>query len=112
MQNPLLSLPTPLRGSVTPQPACSPPRATTRSSSPGAAWPGPSEQLLNLRLRPRIQLFTPSALDLDKPSSVQSALAELVKRGQPIDLLLINAEFVPTKARVITAASVEAARPR
>ena len=53
-------------------------------------------------------IITALALDLDKPSSVQSALAELVKRGRPIDFLLLNAGMVPGKARVITAAGIEA----
>ena len=56
------------------------------------------------------KIFTPLELDLDSPSSVQSALAELVKRGQPIDFLLLNAGLVPTKKRVITAAGVEASQ--
>jgi NAD(P)-dependent dehydrogenase (short-subunit alcohol dehydrogenase family) len=56
------------------------------------------------------QVFTPLELDLDSPSSVQSALAELVKRGQPIDLLLLNAGLVPGKKRVLTAAGIEAAQ--
>ncbi len=55
------------------------------------------------------QVFTPLELDLDAPASVQSAVAALVKRGRPIDFLLLNAGLVPTKARVITAAGVEAA---
>ena len=46
-------------------------------------------------------MFTPLELDLDSPSSVQAALAELVKRGQPIDFLLLNAGMVPGKKRVI-----------
>jgi NAD(P)-dependent dehydrogenase (short-subunit alcohol dehydrogenase family) len=56
------------------------------------------------------QVFTTLELDLDAPSSVQSALAELVKRGQPIDFLLLNAGMVPGKKRVLTAAGVEAAQ--
>src|SRR5260370_29240921 len=55
-------------------------------------------------------IFTPLELDLDSPTSVQSALAELVKRGRPIDFLLLNAGLVPTKKRVITAAGVEASQ--
>src|SRR5271166_5876291 len=55
-------------------------------------------------------VFTPLALDLDTPSSVQSALAALVKRGRPIDFLLLNAGMVPGKARVLTAAGIEAAQ--
>lgn len=56
------------------------------------------------------EVFTPLELDLDKPSSVQSALAELVKRGRPIDFLLLNAGLVPGSERVLTAAGVEAAQ--
>jgi NAD(P)-dependent dehydrogenase (short-subunit alcohol dehydrogenase family) len=56
------------------------------------------------------KIFTPLELDLDSPSSVQSALAELVKRGQPIDFLLLNAGMVPGKKRVITEAGFEASQ--
>jgi NAD(P)-dependent dehydrogenase (short-subunit alcohol dehydrogenase family) len=56
------------------------------------------------------QVFTPLELDLDTPSSVQSALAALVKRGRPIDFLLLNAGMVPGKKRVLTAAGIEAAQ--
>ena len=53
------------------------------------------------------RVFTPLELDLDLPSSVESALTELVKRGQPLDFLLLNAGLVPFKQRVLTAAGVE-----
>ena len=56
------------------------------------------------------KIFTPLELDLDSPSSVQSALDELVKRGQPIDFLLLNAGLVPFKKRVLTAADIEASQ--
>jgi len=56
------------------------------------------------------KVFTPLELDLDSPSSVESALAELVKRGQPIDFLLLNAGLVPFKQRVLTAAGVESSQ--
>jgi NAD(P)-dependent dehydrogenase (short-subunit alcohol dehydrogenase family) len=56
------------------------------------------------------QVFTPLELDLNTPASVQSALAALVKRGRPIDFLLLNAGMVGGKARVLTAAGVEAAQ--
>ena len=56
------------------------------------------------------QVFTPLELDLDTPSSVQSALAELVKRGRPIDFLLLNAGLVPGKNRVLTAEGIEASQ--
>src|SRR5271169_6413681 len=55
-------------------------------------------------------IFTPLELELDSPTSVQSALTELVKRGRSIDFLLLNAGLVPTKKRVITAAGVEASQ--
>ena len=56
------------------------------------------------------QVFTPLELDLEAPSSVEAALAELVKRGRPIDFLLLNAGMVPGKQRVLTAAGVEASQ--
>lgn len=55
-------------------------------------------------------VFTPLALDLDNSSTVQSALAELVKRGQPIDFLLLNAGLVPFPKRALTAAGIEASQ--
>ena len=54
------------------------------------------------------QIFIPLELDLDTPSSVQSALAEIVHRGRSIDFLLLNAGLVPTRKRVLTAAGIEA----
>jgi NAD(P)-dependent dehydrogenase (short-subunit alcohol dehydrogenase family) len=68
------------------------------------------ETVAQLAAETKTRVFTPLELDLDKPSSVQSALAALVKRGRPIDFLLLNAGLVPGKARVITAAGVEAAQ--
>ena len=68
------------------------------------------ETAAQLAAETKIQVFTPLELDLDTPSSVQSALAELVKRGRPIDFLLLNAGMVPGKKRVLTAAGVEAAQ--
>lgn len=56
------------------------------------------------------QVFTPLELELDTPSSVQSALAELVKQRRPIDFLLLNAGMVPGKKRELTAAGIEAAQ--
>jgi len=56
------------------------------------------------------QVFTPLELDLDRPSSVQSALAALVNRGRPLDFLLLNAGMVPGKTRVLTATGVEASQ--
>jgi NAD(P)-dependent dehydrogenase (short-subunit alcohol dehydrogenase family) len=68
------------------------------------------ESAAQLAAEIKTKVFTPLELELDTPTSVQSALAELVKRGQPIDFLLLNAGMVPGKKRVITAAGVEAAQ--
>ena len=68
------------------------------------------ETAAQLAAETKMQVFTPLELDLDKPSSVQSALAELVKRGRPVDFLLLNAGVLGGKARVLTAAGVEAAQ--
>jgi len=58
----------------------------------------------------RKRVFTPLELDLNKAASAKFAVAELVKRGRPIDFLLLNAGLVPTKKRVITAEGVEASQ--
>ena len=55
----------------------------------------------------KLQIFTPLALELDKPFSVQSVLAELVKRGRPVDFLLLNAGIMGTKERKLTVAGIE-----
>ena len=68
------------------------------------------EAAVQLAAETKRQVLTPLELGLDTPASVQSALAELVKRGQPIDFLLLNAGMVPGKQRVITAAGVEASQ--
>src|ERR1700722_8832357 len=68
------------------------------------------ETAAQLAAETKTQVFTPLELDLDAPTSVRSALAELVKRGRPIDFLLLNAGLVPTKKRVLTAAGIEASQ--
>ena len=45
----------------------------------GAAWPGSRKRPLNSRLKPRPRSSRPLELDLDTPSSVQSALAALAR---------------------------------
>jgi len=55
-------------------------------------------------------VFTPLELELDNPSSVQSALAALAKRNLPIDFLLLNAGLVPYKQRALTAAGIESSQ--
>ncbi|HXQ94097.1 MAG TPA: short-chain dehydrogenase, partial [Thermoplasmata archaeon] len=56
------------------------------------------------------QVFTPLELDLGSPTNVQSALAELVRLGRPIDFLLLNAGMLGGKERVVTAKGIEAAQ--
>src|SRR3984893_2936585 len=68
------------------------------------------ETAAQLAAETKRQVFTPLELDLDSPSSVRSALAELVKRGRPIDFLLLNAGLVPFKKRVLTASGIEASQ--
>jgi len=58
----------------------------------------------------KMQVFVPLELELDTPTSVQSALDLLVKQDRPIDFLLLNAGMVPGKARVLTAAGIEASQ--
>src|SRR5260370_9075410 len=60
------------------------------------------EAAAQLAAETKRQVFTPLELELDTPASVQSALAELVKQGRPVDYLLLNAGLVPTKKRWIT----------
>jgi NAD(P)-dependent dehydrogenase (short-subunit alcohol dehydrogenase family) len=68
------------------------------------------ETAAQLAAETKMQVFTPLELDLDTSSSVQSALAELVKRGRSVDFLLLNAGVIPGKKRVLTAAGIEAAQ--
>ncbi|MBV8236358.1 MAG: SDR family NAD(P)-dependent oxidoreductase [Acidimicrobiia bacterium] len=68
------------------------------------------ETAAQLAAETKTQVFTPLELDLNAPTSVQYALAELVKRGWPIDFLLLNAGMVSGKERVLTAAGIEAAQ--
>ncbi len=65
------------------------------------------EAAAQLAVETKTQVFTPMELELDKPSSVQSVLAKLVKRGRPVDLLLLNAGIMGRKDRVLTAAGIE-----
>src|SRR5579863_3866316 len=76
----------------------------------GRSLAGVKETAAQLAAETNTQVFTPLELDLDAPTSVQSALAELVKRSQQIDFLLLNAGMVPGKKRVLTAAGVEASQ--
>jgi NADP-dependent 3-hydroxy acid dehydrogenase YdfG len=64
------------------------------------------ETAAQLAAETKKQVFTPLELDLNETASVQSALAALVKRGRPIDFLLLNAGMIGVK-RVLTAAGIE-----
>jgi len=66
------------------------------------------ETAARLAAETKTQVFTPLELDLDAPTSVQSALAELVRLGRPIDFLLLSAGWIGGKERVLTAAGIEA----
>jgi NAD(P)-dependent dehydrogenase (short-subunit alcohol dehydrogenase family) len=76
----------------------------------GRSLAGIKETAAELAAETKKRVFTPIQLDLDAPFSAQTAVAELVKRGQPIDFLLLNAGMIGGKARVITATGVEAAQ--
>ena len=92
------------------RPACSPTRAGREVIVTGRSLAETKETAAQLAAETKRQVFTPLELDLNTPASVQSALAELVKRGRPIDFLLLNAGLVPFKQREITAAGVEASQ--
>jgi NAD(P)-dependent dehydrogenase (short-subunit alcohol dehydrogenase family) len=66
------------------------------------------EAAAQLAAETRTQVFTPLELDLNTLTSVQSALATLIKRGKPIDFLLLNAGWIGSSERVLTAAGIEA----
>ena len=68
------------------------------------------ESAAQLAAETKRQVFTPLELDLNAPTSVQSALAQLARLGLQIDFLLLNAGLVPGKKRVLTATGVEAAQ--
>src|SRR5579863_1816404 len=74
----------------------------------GRSLAGVQQTAAQLAADTKTQVFTALELELDTPSSVQSALAELVKRGRQIDFLLLNAGMVPGKKRVLTASGIEA----
>jgi len=76
----------------------------------GRTLDGVRKSAEKLKAESKAEVFKPLELDLDTPSSVRSALAELVKRGRQIDFLLLNAGLVPTKKRVVTADGVEASQ--
>lgn len=76
----------------------------------GRSLAGAQKAAADLAAEHKTVTFTSLALDLDKPSSVQSAVAELVKRGKPVDFLLLNAGLVPFKKRAVTATGIESSQ--
>ena len=73
----------------------------------GRSLAGAQQAAAQLAAETKTQVFTPLELELDTPSSVQSVLAELVKRGRPVDFLLLNAGIMGRKELVLTAAGIE-----
>jgi NAD(P)-dependent dehydrogenase (short-subunit alcohol dehydrogenase family) len=65
------------------------------------------ETAAQLAAETKLQVFTPLELELDSVSSVQSVLAELVKRGRSVDFLLLNAGIMGRKELKLTAAGIE-----
>lgn len=76
----------------------------------GRSWSRVQETAAQLTDDTKRPVFSPLALELDTPSSVQSALAELVKLARPIDFLLLNAGMVPGTKRELTATGLEASQ--
>ena len=70
----------------------------------GRSLAGAHQAAAQLEAETKTHVFTPLELDLNAPARVQSAVAALVKRGRPIDFLLLNVGLVPAKKRVIAAA--------
>ena len=73
----------------------------------GRSLAGAQQAATQLAAETKTQVFTPLELELETLSSVQSVLAELVKRGRPVDFLLLNAGIMGRKERVLTAAGIE-----
>ena len=78
----------------------------------GRSLAGAQQAAAQLAAENKTVIFTPLELELDSPTSVQSALAELGKRGRSIGFLLLNAGMVPGKKRVLTSEGIEAAQAR
>ena len=62
------------------QPACSPPEGYREVIVTGRSLARVQETAAQLAAETKTKIFTPLELDLNAPASVQSALAELVKR--------------------------------
>ncbi len=76
----------------------------------GRSQPRVDEAVNGLKIETVTQNITGIALDLDSFASVKKAVADLVKRGVPIDFLLLNAGMMPGKERVVTSENIEASQ--
>ena len=76
----------------------------------GRSLAGAQQAAAQLAADTKKQVFPPLELDLNAATSIQSAVAELVKRGRPIDFLLLNAGLVPYKKRALTPVGIEASQ--
>lgn len=76
----------------------------------GRSQPRVDEAVNRLKTETGTQNVTGIAVDLNSSASVKKAVAELVKRGVPIDFLLLNAGMMPGKERVVTSENIEASQ--
>jgi len=76
----------------------------------GRSQPGVDEAVNRLKTETGTQNITGIALDLDPFASVKKVVAELVKRGVPIDFLILNAGLMPGKERVVTSENIESSQ--
>jgi NAD(P)-dependent dehydrogenase (short-subunit alcohol dehydrogenase family) len=76
----------------------------------GRSQTGVDEAVNRLKAETGTQNFTGIALDLNSSASVKKAVAELVKRGVPIDFLILNAGLMPGKERVVTSENIESSQ--
>lgn len=76
----------------------------------GRSQPGVDEAVNRLRAETGRHNFTGIALDLNSSASVKKAVSEVVKRGVPVDFLLLNAGLMPGKERVVTSENIEASQ--
>ena len=70
-------------------------RASARSSSPGAAWPGPSKQPLNSRRRPKQRSSRRWSWIWTRQPAFSPPSPRWSSESRPIDFLLLNAGIGP-----------------
>lgn len=76
----------------------------------GRSQSGADEAVNRLNAETGTKNLTGIALDLNSSNSVKKAVAEVVKRGVPVDLLILNAGLMPGKERSVTSENVEASQ--